>query len=231
MHNWTKRYVFFSLVSAKENIHNQRTFNLASQSVEGTVTIPEPNQSLILECFDTLWCVQVLSLFVLDSPINVLSDWYPVTWLAKVVALLPPVTYSFALCGPYVVLHCHPLELVNLIMDDYQIEAHLMGAGSGSRYFCTRTNKSSLQFRENHPQTITPPPPSAVVPTLCSCGNAVFLGHHTRTRSSTRFKKKRLPSDQCTLCHDLILHAICSRAHWSLDVLWRFVSGGRFIGI
>jgi hypothetical protein len=104
-------------------------------------------------------------------------------------------------------------------MDDHQIEAHLMSAGSGLRYFCTRTNKSSLQFRENHPETITPPPPNAVVPTLCSCGNTVFLGHHTRTRPSTRFKKKRLSSDQCTLCHDLILHHICSRAHWSLDVL------------
>ena len=52
-----------------------------SVCVEGTVAIPEPKQSLILECFDTLGYVR--SLFVLDSPINILSDSYPVTWLAK----------------------------------------------------------------------------------------------------------------------------------------------------
>jgi hypothetical protein len=52
-----------------------------SVCVKGTVAIPEPKQSLILECFDTLG--YVLSLFVLDSPINILSDSYPVTWLAK----------------------------------------------------------------------------------------------------------------------------------------------------
>jgi hypothetical protein len=34
------------------------------------------------------------SLFVVDSHINVLSDSYPVTWLTKVVALLPPVADS-----------------------------------------------------------------------------------------------------------------------------------------
>jgi hypothetical protein len=44
----------------------------------------------------------VRSLFVLDSPINALSDSYPVTWLTKVVSLLPPVADSLALyrlCG------------------------------------------------------------------------------------------------------------------------------------
>ena len=43
--------------------------------------------------------------------------------------------------------------------------------------------------------------------------------------------KKGLSSDQCTLCHDLIFHLIWSRVHWSLTVLWRIVSSGRFIGL
>ena len=43
-------------------------------------------------------------------------------------------------------------------------------------------------------------------------------------------RQKRLSSDQCTLCHDLIFHPIWSRAHWSLAVLWHIVSSGRFIG-
>ena len=68
-----------------------------SVCVEGTVAIPEPNQSLIPECFDTSGYVH--SLFVLDSPINALSDSYLVTWLTKVVALLPPVADSLALYG------------------------------------------------------------------------------------------------------------------------------------
>ena len=66
-----------------------------SVCVEGHFAIPEPKQSLIPECFDTSWYVR--SLFVLDSPINVLSDSYPVTWLTKVVALLPPVADSLPL--------------------------------------------------------------------------------------------------------------------------------------
>jgi hypothetical protein len=53
-------------------------------------------------CFDTSGYVR--SLFVLDSPINALSDSYPVTWLNKVVALLPPVADSLALYGLCVIL-------------------------------------------------------------------------------------------------------------------------------
>ena len=63
-----------------------------------------------------------------------------------------------------------------------------------SRYFCpvkvpSMTYKSSLQFRERHPQTVTPAPPNAVEHTICSCRNAVFLGLHTRTRPSTGVNK------------------------------------------
>ena len=45
------------------------------------------------------------------------------------------------------------------------------------------------------------------------------------------FRHKRLSSDQCTLFHDLIFHLIWSRAHWSLAVLWRIFSSGRFIAL
>jgi hypothetical protein len=63
-----------------------------------------------------------------------------------------------------------------------------------SRYFCplkvpSMTYKSILQFKEKHPQTVKPPPPNAVVPTICSCWNVVFLGVHTRTWPSTGFNK------------------------------------------
>jgi hypothetical protein len=63
-----------------------------------------------------------------------------------------------------------------------------------SRYFCplkvpSMTYKSILQFREKHPQTVKQPPPNAVVPTICSCWNVVFLGLHTRTWPSTGFNK------------------------------------------
>jgi hypothetical protein len=44
-------------------------------------------------------------------------------------------------------------------------------------------------------------------------------------------QQRRLSSDQCTLFHDLIFHPIWSRAHWSLAVLLRIVSSGRFIGL
>jgi hypothetical protein len=46
---------------------------------------------------------------------------------------------------------------------------------------CIMSNKCS--------QTVTPAPPNAVVHTICSCRNAVFLGLHTRTRPSTGVNK------------------------------------------
>ena len=160
-----------------------------SDCVEGTVAIPEPKQSLIHKCFDTSGYVR--SLFVLDSPIHVLSDSYPVIWLTKVVALLPPFANSFALYGLY-----------GLALTSIRIGRLAIGWPSKlgttnerriwSRYFCplkvpSMTYKSILQYREKHPQTVKPPPPNAVVPTICSCWNVVFLGLHTRTRPSTGF--------------------------------------------
>jgi hypothetical protein len=70
-----------------------------SVCVEGTVAIPAPKQSPVPEVL-THWGY-VHSLFVLNSSINALLDSYPATWLAEVVALLPPV--AFALYRPYVV--------------------------------------------------------------------------------------------------------------------------------
>ena len=71
-----------------------------SVCIESTVAIPEPKQSLSPKCFDTLGYVR--SLFVLGNPINTLSDSYPVTWVAKVVALLTPVADSLTLYWPCV---------------------------------------------------------------------------------------------------------------------------------
>ena len=50
-------------------------------------------------------------------------------------------------------------------------------------------------------------------------------------RPLTGFNRKRLSSDQCTLCHDLIFHPIWSHAHGSKAILWHIVSSGRFIGL
>jgi hypothetical protein len=201
--------------------------NQASQSVL-RVMLPSLNPN-------SWMCCHVRSLFVLDSVIHVLSDSYPVTWLAKVVALLPPVADSLALYG-----------LCGLALSSIRIRRLANGWPSKwgttnecriwSRYFCpvkvpSMAYKSILQFREEHPETVKPPPPNAVVPTIWSCWNVVFRGLHTRRRPSTGFNKKRLSSDQYTLCHDLIFHPIWSRTHWSLAVLWCIVSSGRFIGL
>ena len=95
----------------------------------------------------------------------------------------------------------------------------------------SRTYQSSLQFKEKQPERVMPLSPNAVVPTICSCINAVFLGLYTRMQPSTGFNWKRLSSDQCTLCHDLIFHPIWSRVHWSLTILWRIGSSECFIGL
>ena len=55
--------------------------------------------------------------------------------------------------------------------------------------YASMTYKSSLQFRERHPQTVTPAPPNAVVHIICSCRNAVVLGPHTQTQPSTGVNK------------------------------------------
>jgi uncharacterized protein YerC len=73
---------------------------MVSVCVEGTVAIPERKAVPSSWSIDTL--VYVGSLFVVNSFINALLDSYPVTWLAKVVALLPPVADSFALYRPYI---------------------------------------------------------------------------------------------------------------------------------
>ena len=93
-------YNHLASCTVPEHVSSFRESSVAV-GVEGTVAIPEPKQSLIPEYVDTSGYVR--SLFVLVSPIHGLSDSYPVTWLTKVVALLPLVADSLALCGPYVV--------------------------------------------------------------------------------------------------------------------------------
>jgi hypothetical protein len=67
-------------------------------------------------------------------------------------------------------------------MDDSQNEAQLMGTGFYHGTFVLlkshQGHTSQAQLREKHPQTVTPAPPNAVVHTICSCRNAVFLGLH-----------------------------------------------------
>ena len=73
-------------------------------------------------------------------------------------------------------------------MDDSQNEAHLMGTGSDHGTFIpSRTYKSSLQFREKKPERVMLFSPNAVVLTICSCRNAVFLGLHIQMQPSTGF--------------------------------------------
>ena len=65
---------------------------------------------------------------------------------------------------------------------------------------------------------------------LLKCCISFFLSPYADVAINW-IRQKRLSSDQCTLFHDLIFHSIWSRAHWSLAVLWRIVSSGRFIGL
>ena len=82
--------------------------NQASVSVEGTVAIPEPKQSLIPEYFNSLG----YGGFTFCSRLS-----------HKCSIGLPPVADSLALYRPYVVNHCHSLELVDMLMDDHPNEA------------------------------------------------------------------------------------------------------------
>ena len=77
------------------------SLNQASQSVL-RVLLPFLYQKSPVPEVLTLWGTCVHFSF-LNSSINALLDSYPVTWLAKVVALLPPVADSFALCRSYVI--------------------------------------------------------------------------------------------------------------------------------
>jgi hypothetical protein len=94
----------------------------------------------------------------------------------------------------------------------------------------TRTYKSNLQSKEKQPQTVTPPPPNAVVPNMWLSWNEVFRWRQTLARPSVGRKKKRLSSDQWTRLHLRIVHPKWScdqsnRAWW-----WRNVNCGRFMG-
>jgi hypothetical protein len=90
-----------------------------------------------------------------------------------------------------------------------------------------RTYKSNLQSKEKQPQTVTPPPPKAVVPKMWLSWNEVFRWRHTLARPSVGRNKKRLSSDQWTRLHVRIVHP-----KWSCDQSnrawrWRNVNCGR----
>ena len=111
----------------------------------------------------------------------------------------------------------------------------MRGASTLSRYFWpvrlpSRTYKSNLQSKEKQPQTVTPPPPKAVVPKMWLSWNEVFLWCQTLARPSVGRNKKRLSSDQWTRLHVRIVHP-----KWSCDQsnrAWRWcnVNCGRFMG-
>jgi hypothetical protein len=87
-----------------------------------------------------------------------------------------------------------------------------------------------LQSKEKQPQTVTPPPPKAVVPKLGLSWNEVFRWPQTLARPSVGRNKKRLSSDQWTRLHVRIVHP-----KWSCDQSnrawrWRNVNCGHFMG-
>jgi hypothetical protein len=91
------------------------------------------------------------------------------------------------------------------------------GASTLSPYFWpvtlpSRTYKSNLQSKEKQPQTVTPPPPKAVVPKMWLSWNEVFRWRQTLARPSVGQNKKRLSSDQWTRFHVRIVHP-----KWSCD--------------
>jgi hypothetical protein len=109
------------------------------------------------------------------------------------------------------------------------------GASTLSRYswpvrLPSRMYKSNLQSKEKQPQTVTPPPPKAVVSNMWLSWNEMFRWHQTLARPSVGRNKKRLSSDQWTRLHVRIIHP-----KWSCDQSnrawrWRNVNCGRFMG-
>jgi hypothetical protein len=105
----------------------------------------------------------------------------------------------------------------------------MRGASTLSRYFWpvrlpSRTYKSNLQSKEKQPQTVTPPPPKAVVPIMWLSWNEVFRWRQTLARPSGGRNKRRLSSDQWTRLHVRIVHP-----KWSCDQsnrAWLFTARG-----
>ena len=109
------------------------------------------------------------------------------------------------------------------------------GASTLSRYFWpvrlpSRTNKFNLQSKEKQPQTVTPPPPKAVVPKMWLSWNEVCRWRQSLARPSVGRNKKRLSSDQWTRLHVRIIHPkwLCDQSNRAWR--WRNVNCGRFMG-
>jgi hypothetical protein len=93
----------------------------------------------------------------------------------------------------------------------------------------SRTYQSNVQSKEKQHQTVTPPPPKAVVPNMWLSWHEVFRWRQTLSRPSVGRSKKRISSDQWTRLHVRIVHP-----KWSCDQSnrawrWRNVNCGRFM--
>jgi hypothetical protein len=88
-------------------------------------------------------------------------------------------------------------------------------------------NKSNLQSKEKQTQTVTPPPPKAVVPKMWLSWNEVFRWCQTLARPSLGRNKKRLSSDQWTRLHVRIVHPNWSSDQSNRAWRWRNVNCGR----
>jgi hypothetical protein len=109
------------------------------------------------------------------------------------------------------------------------------GASTLSRYFWpvrlpSRTYKSNLQSKEKQPQTVTLPPPKAVVHKMWLFWNEVSRWRQTLARPSVRRNKKRLSSYQWTHLHVRIVHPKLSCDQSNRARRWRIVNCGRLMG-
>ena len=106
------------------------------------------------------------------------------------------------------------------------------GASTLSRYFWpvrlpSRTHKSNLQSKEKQPQTVTPPPPKAVVPKMWLSWNEVFLWRQTLARPSVGRNKTTFirPVDPCQCAnspHQMIMWPVKSSMAMTQCQMWTF---------
>jgi hypothetical protein len=135
--------------------------------------------------------------------------------------------YNSGSMWPSVVVHEHwPVSQRMIVeMGDYAWSEHIVTV-----FLASRTYKSNLQSKEKQPQTVTPPPPKAVVPKMWLSWNEVFRWRQTLARPSLGRSKKRLSSDQWTRLHVRIVHPKWSCDQSNRTWRWRNVNCGRFMG-
>jgi hypothetical protein len=139
--------------------------------------------------------------------------------------------YNSGSMWPSVVVHEHwPVSQCIIVkMGDYAWSEHIVTVFLACQ-ITIKNVQSNLQSKEKQSQTVTPPPPKAVVPKMWLSWNEVFRWRQTLARPSVGRNKKRLSSDQWTRLHVRIVHP-----KWSCDQsnrAWRWcnVNCGRFMG-